>query len=79
MIRVNGFPSARRRSGLVGAVGVRWTEEGEVNSAVDVEIYDENTLKRVKVEKNIKCGFDSWTVCNPMGDRILKLGLQVPT
>lgn len=32
MIRVNGLPSAHRRSGLVGGVGVRWTTEGKVNS-----------------------------------------------
>lgn len=33
VIRVNGLPSAHRRSGLVCGVGARWTEEGEVNSA----------------------------------------------
>lgn len=32
VIRVNGLPSARRRSGLVCGVGVRWTEEQEENT-----------------------------------------------
>lgn len=75
VIRVNGLPSARRRSGLVCGVGARWTEEGEVNSAEeDVDIDGEkakNSERKSGEVKYLKCWFYSWPVWRPMGDRVL--------